>query len=1082
MLHFETLLLKQLQRQQTRAEFCDAVLQTQGVSVPVHSCVLSAFSPWLCGALTTMPPPLAGQRRLIKLQAVEACTLLSLVSLLYSGQLHDDREEVLSAAESLGIKLPQQQPDGRYAGKGTSMEWMDAVQVQDQQGETVRGRGEQERRMSGGDRERLRERGSQTENRSEMKEKETQTDHMCSDPKQSSQTVCLIGQSTCSTSQGHCVYSNTSDVTLMVPRVHSPLGKRPYTCDVLSVAPAAEACHTLSDPACVAQIYLYPSEPSYPQVPISASPQPPPCHYTCLQLEAIQSDGCGLSANGDDIVDGKKETWSSKDEERNWSRGISEERQCEVKRWRDSERKNDSPRVKRPRGRPRLHPLPSPSISHTSCTMTPANQNTTSPPVPSLLHTVSLPPVPDPTQLLDWLTDDIMPGFLVLPPVPAENQITQHGFMNTAIPNVSSVSNTTYPSMHSSIKPIDPKVSQQQPEGELNNILDNFLRTFEQQIDGCGIDFEEESSQDQSQHYTAISNSDEARVSEDGHKSGPSMNPWSNTPNTYTQLQVHRPHSDHHHPPQAEFCPHCTHASDIFTPCAQLQPMLSKAQNQLQFPSILGQQKLSCPRQQSEGQPGKLYGGRNLEMQFETQRMTRSQSIKVKLESALNSLPTPVERKRRRESREQSRSPTADTQKKRQVGKPLGRRKRAQHHADVCASDAKVSNVKTREGNGTQIWSARTKKNTTIQWLGEERPRMTSGPMRKRRVNGQGRRRRWKEEEVESRGRKRYRGAACHSGSSDQPVLLKEYNRETITEVTSSAVQKMRIFLESQREREEEHKRAEKGKPMRIHEEKERLGCSTMARHDGVSRAALAPSAKETSHDAPGESRTEQSGTREAGDKSRLTAESQDQKEASCAVEVKQRRGDMRSVAVGQRQARTEGHSTSSQLHVPLNADLFTSTQEKTERVKCDKVSMFGTRESSQSTLGSCWGDPFSVQLSAPSLPCHKDLPASPKGLMLKMADLTLDLGEKTPTMCGDEHKLLSHALLCHKLLPLHTPMKDIQESMGSLEEEDVDVLEVSSPASDQVAMLTAVWEPGPEEEEVEEDDIEVDVLGMESD
>ncbi|XP_065130024.2 uncharacterized protein [Paramisgurnus dabryanus] len=104
---FESLLVKELQKQQSKAEFCDIVLRTQGVSVPVHSCVLSAFSPWLCGALSGMPS-LTGQKRLIEVQAIESCTLLSLVTLMYSGQLNKDKQEVLSAACKLGINIPQQ--------------------------------------------------------------------------------------------------------------------------------------------------------------------------------------------------------------------------------------------------------------------------------------------------------------------------------------------------------------------------------------------------------------------------------------------------------------------------------------------------------------------------------------------------------------------------------------------------------------------------------------------------------------------------------------------------------------------------------------------------------------------------------------------------------------------------------------------------------------------------------------------------------------------------------------------------------------------------------------------------------------
>ncbi|CAM4615953.1 unnamed protein product [Leuciscus chuanchicus] len=137
MLTFEALLVKELQKQQSRAEFCDTVLQTQGVSVPVHSCVLSAFSPKLCGTLSAMPSPRNGQRRLIEVQAVEACTLLSLVSLLYSGQFKEDKEEVLLAACKLGINIPQREAKRLTTEQNTQTEWMKEVAEGEFQTESV---------------------------------------------------------------------------------------------------------------------------------------------------------------------------------------------------------------------------------------------------------------------------------------------------------------------------------------------------------------------------------------------------------------------------------------------------------------------------------------------------------------------------------------------------------------------------------------------------------------------------------------------------------------------------------------------------------------------------------------------------------------------------------------------------------------------------------------------------------------------------------------------------------------------------------------------------------------------------------
>lgn len=137
MLTFETLLVKELQKQQSRAEFCDIVLQSQGVSVPVHSCVLSAFSPFLCGALSAMPSPRNGQKRLIEVQSMESCTLLRLVSLLYSGQLHEDKGDVLSAACKLGISIPHRSTKRTSSEQNTQTDFTNTAVEKECQTETL---------------------------------------------------------------------------------------------------------------------------------------------------------------------------------------------------------------------------------------------------------------------------------------------------------------------------------------------------------------------------------------------------------------------------------------------------------------------------------------------------------------------------------------------------------------------------------------------------------------------------------------------------------------------------------------------------------------------------------------------------------------------------------------------------------------------------------------------------------------------------------------------------------------------------------------------------------------------------------
>lgn len=140
---FEALLLAELQRQQQCNQFCDTLLKAEGmithilhfqlvlslqlallfhvvvkaviitgifppgVSVPAHSCIVSAISPHISAALSSTPPPPAGQSRLLDFQALRACTLLHVVRLLYSGEMagegEKEKQEAISAAANLGI-------------------------------------------------------------------------------------------------------------------------------------------------------------------------------------------------------------------------------------------------------------------------------------------------------------------------------------------------------------------------------------------------------------------------------------------------------------------------------------------------------------------------------------------------------------------------------------------------------------------------------------------------------------------------------------------------------------------------------------------------------------------------------------------------------------------------------------------------------------------------------------------------------------------------------------------------------------------------------------------------------------------
>lgn len=224
--------------------------------MPVHSCVLSAFSPRLYGTLSSMPVPMAGQRRLIELEAVDAGTLLSLVSLLYSGQLHENREQVLSAAQTLGIKLPQWPEDKIHEEKvGRRKEREDVDQEIAKEVDAREWNDRMARRMEeggGGEKEKIRESGTQPECGRETDERGAQTDLASSEP-QNIQTVYLIDQSTCSTNQELGSYMEIHDTAVRSER-------KSTVCDVLAMAPETGNGHVEIDSACVSQIYLYSME------------------------------------------------------------------------------------------------------------------------------------------------------------------------------------------------------------------------------------------------------------------------------------------------------------------------------------------------------------------------------------------------------------------------------------------------------------------------------------------------------------------------------------------------------------------------------------------------------------------------------------------------------------------------------------------------------------------------------------------------------------------------------------------------------------------------------------------------------
>ncbi|XP_056589497.1 uncharacterized protein LOC130409498 isoform X2 [Triplophysa dalaica] len=105
---FALFLLGELQKQQQGSIFCDTLLQTGGVCVPAHSCVLAALSPIFSRILSTSPAPPEGKNRLLSLEAVGSHALLKLVGFLYTGEMEiesrSEHEDVMAAAHKLGLK------------------------------------------------------------------------------------------------------------------------------------------------------------------------------------------------------------------------------------------------------------------------------------------------------------------------------------------------------------------------------------------------------------------------------------------------------------------------------------------------------------------------------------------------------------------------------------------------------------------------------------------------------------------------------------------------------------------------------------------------------------------------------------------------------------------------------------------------------------------------------------------------------------------------------------------------------------------------------------------------------------------
>lgn len=198
-----------------------------------------------------MPSPRNGQRQLIEVQTVEACTLLSLVSLLYSGQFNEDKEEVLLAACKLGINIPQHEAERSATEQNTQTECTKQVAERQCQTETV-----------------------------------PTLPSECQNPKESVEPV--IGPSSWSSDQGLCTYTDGSDITLATLQNVPGNPENMPSFQVMDVVPETAMYPTVSGPTCLPQLYVNSPAASYQQPPTPLPTQPHPSHSTYVEPLANQ--------------------------------------------------------------------------------------------------------------------------------------------------------------------------------------------------------------------------------------------------------------------------------------------------------------------------------------------------------------------------------------------------------------------------------------------------------------------------------------------------------------------------------------------------------------------------------------------------------------------------------------------------------------------------------------------------------------------------------------------------------------------------------------------------------------------------
>lgn len=368
---------------------------------------------------------------------------------------------------------------------------------------------------------------------------------------------------------------------------------------------------------------------------------------------------------------------------------------------------------------------------------------------PSLLHTVSLPPAPqESTQPTEIFLDDIMAQFNFLPIVNIETQTNQHGCVIPEAPDISSVPQTLYPCIDSSMKSTDG--SQQQPEEEVCDILDHFLNMFEQRL--CDLEMEEQPSDNQPLHHTRSGGAQENK--------GPGVD---SECDKYTQLQTLKPNVS----------PHCTQASTALTPNTHLPLNTSLPPNQLG--------SLSAPWHRESKEKFE-----DVENEVETQRMTRSR--KRKLGTTLPSLQTPPSKKKHREKQTSVQKALTDKEipQSRRMSKQrkLVRRCRV----DRCLYESAENDCKGGTNRTSRTRPTKGTKTRTARSLSKKKHLKTSAEDRRRRANAHG-----EGCNVETKL------IAASSWTSQAPV--KKSSSGSYTEMASSAFEKIKMLLEKQGQR-----------------------------------------------------------------------------------------------------------------------------------------------------------------------------------------------------------------------------------------------------------------------------------------